>query len=178
MHKFSFFQPPISNTIPSETIDLPELYKRITSPAYQKQTEILRGLDDPKEAKLYKAKNFPYVTFAGCFEKRSDKQLLQPSGLMVIDLDNLPEVEPIREALIANKEIETELLFVSPSGRGLKWVTSYPHETMGHQECFQQLCSYLQAYYDLKADSSGKDVSRACFLTFDPQPFINPKHLL
>ena len=172
--KFSYFRPPISNIWPSESLSLPQLHQRICSPLYQRQTETLRQLKDPKEARQYKATHFPYVTFAGCFEKRSDKHLLSPSGLLVIDLDDLEDPAAVKEALLADLAYETELLFVSPSGRGLKWVTSYPHKSIAHQDYFRLLCSYLEAVYGLKADPSGRDTSRACFLSHDPEAFLRP----
>ena len=175
--KLSFFRPPISNTRPSETLNLPQIFKRITGEEYRKQTEALRQLEDRKEARQYKATHFPYVTFAGCFEKRSDTHLLQPSGLMVIDLDDLQELNRVKEALIAEREYETELLFTSPSGRGLKWVTSYPHLEIGHQDYFQILCSYLEAVFGLTPDFSGRDISRACFINFDPEAVLSRRYL-
>lgn len=175
--KISFFQPPITNTCPKETVNLRTLFERIKGPDYQKQTETLRALEDPKEARKYKARHFPYVTFAGCFEKRDDKHLLTPSGLLVIDLDDVQELPAVREALKAELIFETELLFVSPSGRGLKWVTSYPHQDVTHQEHFRQVCSYLEAIYGLKPDESGKDTSRACFICADPEAVLGRKYL-
>src|SRR5690606_1427445 len=105
------------------TLNLPQLFQRITGPDYQQQTQSLRQLTDPKQRRQYKATHFPCVSFAGTFERRGDRHLLQPSGLLVIDLDDLPDPAPVREALIAAPAYETELLFVSPSGNGLKWVT-------------------------------------------------------
>ena len=174
---FSYFEPPVSNIRPSKTLSLPRLYRRITGTDYQPVTEQLRNLEGAKEARQYKATHFPYVTFGGIFSKRGDKHLLTPSGLMVIDLDELPEIRPIREALIAETEYETELLFVSPSGRGLKWVTSYPPQQISHLEYFRLLCSHLEAMYGLHPDESGKDISRACFLCRDEEAFIHRRYV-
>lgn len=175
--RLSYFEPPISNTRPSESLSLPELYYRICGPRYGQVTEQLRQLEG-KDARQYKAAHFPYVTFGGTFEKRGDKHLLQPSGLLVIDLDDLPELEATREALIAETHYETELLFVSPSGRGLKWVTSYDYRRISHLNHFLLLCSHLEALYGLEPDESGKDISRACFLPKDEKIFLHRKYLL
>ena len=177
LSKFSSFRPPITNTTPSETLTLPLLFRRIIGTQYRKATETLRGLQDSKEARKYKATHFPYVTFGGCFTSRNDKDLVAPSGLIVIDLDDLKELESIRESLISQESYETELLFLSPSGTGLKWVTSYLHQEISHREQFEVLCSYLEAVFGLKADASGKDMSRACFICADPSAFLNGKYL-
>ena len=175
--RFSYFEPPISNTKPSGTMTLPQLYRRIISTELQQVTQQLRQQEDPAEARKFKAAHFPYVTFGGRFEKRSDKHLLQPSGLMVIDLDDVPEIAAVREALIAEVDYETQLLFVSPSGKGLKWVTSYPHQQISHLDYFRLLCSHLEALYGLRPDESGKDISRACFISWDEDPFIHWKYM-
>lgn len=172
----SYFQPPITNTLPQGSLSLYQVYQKIIGPEYTGITETLRSLEDPRELRQFKAQHFPYVTFAGTFEKRNDKNLLTPSGLMVIDLDDLPELEAVREDLLAQTCYETELLFVSPSGRGLKWVTSYPHTEIDHKEQFKILCSYLEAVFDLQADPSGKDLSRACFLCQDEDVYLSEKH--
>ena len=177
LSKFSYFRAPISNTRPSESLNLPQLYTRIAGPLFEQQTQALRQLEDPKQARQYKAAHFPYVTFGGCFEKRSDKQLLQPSGLLVMDLDDLPEVAPVREALIAQTSYETELLFVSPSGNGLKWVTAYSPQQISHQEYFRELSCYLEAVFALTPDPSGRDLSRACFICRDEEVFIHRRYL-
>src|SRR5690606_30849046 len=59
--RLSYFQPPIQNIIPSETLNLPQLFQRITGPDYQQQTQSLRQLTDPKQRRQYKATHFPYV---------------------------------------------------------------------------------------------------------------------
>ena len=176
--KLSFFKPPISNIFPSEALSLPQVFHRITGPDYLKATEHLRQLQDPKQVRQYKAAHFPYVTFAGCFEKRGDKHLLEASGLMVIDLDDLPRVEEVREILLAETLYETRLLFVSPSGRGLKWITAYPHREISHLDYFRLLCSYLEAVFGLTPDPSGKDLSRACFLCHDPSAYLHSQYLV
>jgi len=175
--QFSYFEPPISNTRPSGTMTLPQLYRRISSTELQQVTQQLRQQDSPAEARKFKASHFPYVTFGGRFEKRSDKHLLQPSGLMVIDLDDVPEMAAVRKALIAEVDYETQLLFTSPSGRGLKWITSYLPQQISHLDYFRLLCSYLEAMYGLRPDESGKDISRACFISWDEDPFIHWKYL-
>lgn len=48
---------------------------------------------------------------------------------------------------------------------------------VSHAEYFNAVANYLRQTYGLEADKSGKDVSRSCFLPYDPEAYINPKNL-
>jgi hypothetical protein len=63
--------------------------------------------------------------------------------------------------------------FVSPSGRGMKVIVAIPAGAEDHALAFESVKSYL-ATYDLEADESGKDVSRLCFLSHDPEVHYAP----
>src|SRR5690606_14769243 len=90
--RVSYFQPPISNVLPSEEISLQEVHRRITGDLFADITAELRRITDPKQKRRYKAAHFPYVTFAGCFAKRQDAALLESSLLMVFDFDHLEDL--------------------------------------------------------------------------------------
>lgn len=173
----SFFMNPVRNTIPSKEMSLVQVYKKIKSIAYKSQTENLRKISDAKEAKRYKADNFPYVTFSGTFSKRKDEMLKKHSGLLTIDFDHLQDLETLKAKLLADEYFETEMLFISPSGDGLKWIIPIDLLKATHQEYFRAVSNYIRQTYGMPVDESGKDVSRACFLPYDPQVYINPKYI-
>ena len=164
----SYFRAPIQNVKPSECIDLEEVYRRITGTSYFAVTQSLRKLQDPKLQRSFKASRLDYVTFSGVFSKRCEEGLLEHSGLLVVDLDQLENLAEARQLLLNDKELATELLFTSPSGNGLKWVVECDLSQYSHSRYFQAVSSYLWQTYRLKADASGRDVSRACFLGYDP----------
>ena len=175
---FSFFRRPIFNTYPYKTININQLYEIIVEPKYyQTITDTYRDLNSKGKAKDYKSKNFDYVTFSGCFSKRHSDNLLSESGLMVIDIDKLEDVVSIRSILLNDKNIPTEMLFISPGGNGLKWVIKSHPEKYKHELFFKGISAYLKKAYGIEVDQSGKDVSRACFVCYDPDVFINPKYL-
>ena len=83
--------------------------------------------------------------------------------------------------------LETKLLFRSPSGDGLKWIVPidpFKHRLgaftlqEAHSLNFEAVFNYIQHKYNVEVDKSGKDVSRACFLPYDPEAYINPKYQL
>ena len=174
---FSYFVAPVTNTIPTKAVTLVEAYKIIKSEKFAKETLSLRSMDDKKKAKVYKAANFDYATFSGIFSKRADKSLQKHSGLITIDLDHIGKPEEWKDRLLNDQYFETELLFVSPSGDGLKWVIPIDLSTATHLEYFKSISNYMQHTYGLQSDSSGSDSSRACFLPYDPNIYINQKYL-
>ena len=177
LQKFSYFKAPIKNTTPLDTITLFDMYTFIRDVTFAHKTEELRAIADKKEAKQYKAANFDYVTFSGTFSKREDKSLIKHSGLMTIDLDELSNLEEVKQQLLNDEYFETELLFTSPSGDGLKWIVSIDLMKATHLDYFRGIENYLLIKYNLKVDKSGKDISRACFVPHDRNCYINPKYI-
>lgn len=176
--QFSFYNRPVKNTTPSKTMTLLDAYHDIKSYRNQPQTAILRTFADQNQAKAYKAQWFDYVTFSGTFTRRSAQELIQHSGLMVLDIDHLEEVDSLRQSLINDLELKVELLFASPSGNGLKCVVAIDTKAASHLEWFLAITEYFKHTYNVTLDPSGKDVPRACFLPYDSSVYINPKYLL
>ncbi|NOU62288.1 BT4734/BF3469 family protein [Marinifilum caeruleilacunae] len=177
MPKFTFFKSPISNTVPYKDITILDAYNLIRGEYCNSITNALRQMADKAKAKKFKASRFDYACFSGTFCKRGEKHLKQHSGLMVIDFDHLQDAERVKRTLLADNMLETELLFRSPSGDGLKWVINTTVPVVPHGIYFEGLQRYLQTTYELEVDQSGKDVARACFLPYDPEVYINPKYL-
>lgn len=173
---FSYFRAPITNTSPFREVTVLDVYHAIKM-SFKEQTTELRTLADKKVARKFKAIHFDYVTFSGVFTRRSDQSIKKHSGLLAIDFDHLGDLPGLKSELLKDQFLETELLFVSPSGDGLKWVISIDLTQVNHQDYFKAAANYIQQTYQLDIDQSGKDVSRACFLPHDTNPFINPKYL-
>ena len=171
---FSFFKAPIKNTLPHKTVSLVQVYNAITGEYYKQHTEKLRSISDTVQARKYKAANFDYCTFSGVFTARNDKSLITHSELMCIDFDHVQNTDTLRQALLADEYFDTQLLFVSPSGDGLKWIIEIDTRKASHGEYFASVANYILQTYSVEVDKSGKDISRACFLPFDPNAFINP----
>ncbi len=174
---FSFFKAPVRNTIPHKNVSLVQVYKYIIGDYAKKRTEKLRSITDPKQARQFKATNFDYCTFSGMFTTRNDKALVNYSGLLCIDFDHLQNVDLLRNQLLQDEYFETQLLFVSPSGDGIKWIISIDAAKTSHGEFFAAVANYILQTYKVEVDKSGRDISRACFLAYDPNAFIHPNNL-
>lgn len=179
--KFSFFNGPITNKRPKSSATIIDIYRGLTSNYYKTKTEQYRITQD-KEAK----RKLDFVTFAGLFTIRNKENLFRYSGYVCVDFDHIEpaHIEVIKSILLNDKMLETQLLFVSPSGTGLKWVVEVDLNTYPDYEInFKGIVSYLRTNYPDSfsgnniIDETGKDVSRACFLCYDPEAYINPKYL-
>lgn len=174
---FSYFKSPVTNTIPKKDINLLQVYQLLKSKEFGDCTNKLRSISEKQDARKYKAAQFDYVTFSGSFSKRNDKSLLRHSGLIAVDFDHIDNTAELKIKLLQDEYFETELLFVSPSGDGLKWIIPIDLTKANQQVYFKGVSNYIKHTYHIDVDQSGKDVSRACFLPQDTAPFINPKYL-
>lgn len=179
--KFSFFKGPITNKQSKSSATIVDIYRGLTSNYYKTKTEQYRITQD-KEVK----KKFDFVTFAGLFTIRKKENLFRYSGYVCVDFDHIEPhlIEVIKSILLNDEMLETQLLFVSPSGTGLKWVVEVDLKAYPDYEVnFTGIVSYLRTNYsdyfkgNKIIDETGKDVSRACFLCYDPKAYIHPKYL-
>lgn len=175
---FSFFKAPVTNTQPYKNISVFDAYKVITGNYCKAHTHKLRLLSDKATNRKYKASRFPYVTFSGIFTSRNEDSLVNHSGLIAIDFDHLENVTETKTALLKDPFFETDLLFISPNGNGLKWIVKIDIENYSHAEYFKAIFNYIKSTYSIEIDKACKDISRATFLCHDPEAFIHPKYLV
>ena len=178
--KFSFINAPITNKTPSKEVTIEDVYKSITAPSvYKKITDSYREIisnpeSDERLKRITKIKSFDYVTFSGCFTYVSSEGLITLSKLICIDIDGLEDTTEVKNALLNDPEIDTALLFKSPSGNGIKWIVKIAIETVnGHLDYFHAIKNYLYNRYTIEIDEACRDIARACFLCYDPEAVIN-----
>ncbi|MBF0239946.1 MAG: hypothetical protein HQM12_19775, partial [SAR324 cluster bacterium] len=169
--KLSIFSNAMTS-ISNETISLEEAFESIRDGFVERQIKDLRVLVENGDRPGYDSlkKQLPAITFSGLFKKRGKDHLEQHSGLICLDFDHLPNAGEVKRQLI--EDPYARLIFISPSGQGLKVVVKIEGE---HDKLFEMLANHYQQTYGLKADQSGKDVSRLCFLSHDPEAHYNPE---
>lgn len=172
---FSFYKAPIGNLKPLKEMNLIEAYDLIKSNEYEEITNKVRNAKNEEEQGKIKKNKLDYITFGGTFEKRAKADIILQSGYVAIDIDHISKnIEELKEELKKDKYVK--LLFKSPSGEGLKIIIEIP---LGLNEFEQRLMSfyyYLSKQYDIphrELDTKTKDVSRACFLCYDPDAYLN-----
>ena len=47
-----------------------------------------------------------------------------------------------------------------------------PSDSKKHSIAFEAVEKYLKTHFDVNIDKSGKDISRGCFITYDPEIIV------
>ncbi len=171
--QFSFFRRPVYNKTPYKQITPFEINLYLTSDCAKFATQQLRSISDKKAATDFKRHEFNYACFSGTFIQRNETGLIKHSGLLSIDFDNITHTKELREKLLADPHLSTVLLFTSPSGTGLKWIIKIDTTKATHIENFLAIENYILQNYHTQIDKACKDVSRPCFLPYDPECYFN-----
>ncbi len=130
--------------------------------------DMLRMEPDPERRRKIKVK-IPAICFSGIFSKHANDACVKHSGLIAIDFDHLGERLPeLRKRL--ESDPYTFILFLSPSGDGLKLVVKIPDSILTHEFSARALTDY---YADEQLDEF-RDIARFCFSSYDPDIYYNP----
>lgn len=167
---FSFYRKPILNVHPARDLDLQELYELIKGDLYEPVTQELR-LTTENEVDKFKRTRLDSVTVSGTFYTREDNAIINHSGLVCIDFDDVEDINKLKKWLAKN--LYTLMVFVSPSGTGLKWILRV-NPKLDHKKQYNAIINYLTQQGIEYVDTSCINVSRACFLGHDRDVFINP----
>ena len=171
----SYFEAPVTNTIPSGRVGLLDVFGKIFDSSFVEKTGKCRTIVDRKERSKFKREHLDSVTWSGQFTERNDDSMLCPSPFACFDFDHLAErKEEVRQLLVNDPKVVTALLFTSPSGDGLKWVVVIDTRIASYATWYLAISNYVAATYGLQIDSSCSNLSRACFLCHDPNVYLNP----
>lgn len=174
MQKISVsFYKNISDINSSVTIDINVFIERIKAGKYKNEVEKIRQLSDKAEIRNSKCL-LPNITTSGTFKTRADKDLLKHSGLIQIDFDKdiNPTMDPVAVRNRLSLDRYTFATFISPTGNGVKVIVRIdPNE---HTAAYGKLEEYYKTEYGLNLDSSCRNLSRAMFVSYDPELYKNP----
>ncbi len=201
MNKYlvSFFKAPVWNKRPMKTVNLFWVWLYITMKYLQlgfdpdrevslkTKTEELRRTQGDEAQRQFKARNLNYFTPGGTFSYCDDKSLVEPSGMLCVDLDHLDDDSPAMKRKISPTEMKnllladpywgekTLMMFTSPRGYGLKWLVEIDLAKCDYETWFNAVRNYLMKTYDLgekQVDSTVSNISHACFISFDPDAYL------
>ena len=106
---------------------------------------------------------------------RKMEYIVSYSQFLVLDLDDLNEsLEPTFANIASCPYIYS--CFRSPSGNGLKILVEVTSQRVHHDHAFGQVANYFERLLQVAIDRSGKDITRLCFMSYDPLIYINPRH--
>ena len=170
-YEFSVYKAPVSNVIPLKNTTLSKVYAVIISDSYKAVTSHVGALKDKQEQTACKINKLDYVTFSGEFETRSVAGLIKHSSLFCVDLDDLEDTKAIKSKVI--DLLPPSLMFVSPSGNGLKIVYKIDINDAEHLQYYNAFEVFFNEQLSLAIDDKCKDVPRACFLCHDSEAYFN-----
>ncbi|MBV5342840.1 DUF3987 domain-containing protein [bacterium] len=172
MSDISVYKAPVKNILPYQNVTLFDVYQEIKSDKHKRITVKLRGITSKAEKGMCKSAEFDYVTFSGTFTKRANTSLIKHSYKICIDIDHVGESSALNELKQQIRSIlEPELIFISPSGDGLKVVFHIDISQATHDKYFLAFQNFFKSELITDIDPSCKDVSRATFLCHDPDCF-------
>lgn len=155
-----------------------DVYRWMNSMEMMQITQQLRSIPEEKEQKAFKAERLPFFTPSGTFAYRNAKGLIKHSQMVCFDFDHLGGKERLwqaRHLLENDPTFETLLMFTSPRGDGVKWITHIDLSRGSHEMWYRAIANYLSATYGLEADKAPANVASACFLCWDADLVINNK---
>lgn len=178
------------NLPPAGTASPEEIAKRIRSNSeletYIAQLRQAVLENNRKKADEIKS-SLPAVSFSATFLKRRRyDNLIHYTGEITLDFDKLKpeELQHIRQ--VAEREPHTHFGFLSPSGNGYKLtvltapaegnIPQSPEEVRNyHAHAYDQVCRLYRQLIPCNPDTSGKDMTRICYLSHDPNLHYNPQ---
>lgn len=161
-----------------QIITLFEALNNIRKATYKKQIDNLHQLLSNNNTHSYrtKKKQLPAYIFTGiAYGNRYKFDISRYTSLIVIDIDKLVDIEVSKLQLQSDKHIIS--VWKSPSGNGLKTLfyidyTEFVNSEniwIVHEHCaFPQIVNYLSEKYGIQVDKTGADITRLCFVSYDP----------
>ena len=160
----------------TEQKDILKILSDIKTGVYQNAITYLRKslADNKTEAAERAKKSLPAFTPSATFNGgRKMEFLTNYNGLMVLDIDKL-EKEKLQQCKTKIRMDDFVFAsFVSPSGNGLKIFVKVSSDKEQHKEIFLELQKYFEELLQVEIDKSGKDITRLCFFSYDPELYLN-----
>ena len=116
--------------------------KRIRDGKSKELVQQIRKL--PKDKANQLKQNLPSICFQGKFKYRNDASLIQHSGFVILDFDNIEDVASLKKKLATNEYVYAA--WVSPSGNGIKALTRIPPEKDNHKQYFLAIEKYFVSF--------------------------------
>jgi hypothetical protein len=151
-------------------VDLARVLEAIHSGRWRAAIEQVRPLylTDPKR---YERMKCLLPAFAMSGTGRTRREPLTHTGLLQVDMDHLgPRLDETRQAV--QRDPHVAFGFVSPSGAALK--LGIRIDPQHHERSFQSAQAYFEATYGITVDPKVRDWLRLCFISWDPDLWINP----
>ena len=155
-------------------VEVQKVLQQIQKGHWKKQINDIRyHLKNGNEDEAVKIKsNLPCMTISATFKERRKKDYVDSyTGLLHLDYDKLENAEEVKTNLISIPY--TYSAFISPSGNGVKVLVKSDNAMSSHEVAFNSLREYYDKIVNVESDSSVKDITRLCYMSYDPDLYLN-----
>ena len=155
-------------------MEVQKVLQQIQKGHWKKQINDMRyHLKNGNENEAVKIKsNLPCMTISATFKERRKKDYVDSyTGLLHLDYDKLENAEEVKTNLISIPY--TYSAFISPSGNGVKVLVKSDNAMSSHEVAFNSLREYYDKIVNVESDSSVKDITRLCYMSYDPDLYLN-----
>lgn len=136
--------------------------------------EALAAGFDSKKAVAGLKMELPGVLFCGRFSSRQrpvSEKRTQHSGFICADLDHIEDIAGTRAKLTGSPYVRA--VFLSPTGTGLKVLVRVEPNVALHAASWRAVKEHIMELTGLEIDAACSDVSRLCFVSWDPYLWEN-----
>ena len=159
-----------------EQFPLLKMFEKIKNGDYHNRIFQIRKIVEQNHSADDLKRRLP--AFTPCCEVKNGftkEHIVKYNGLMILDFDKIQKNQ-YSEAFEKIKTIPyTYMAFRSPSGNGIKIIVPIDSEMEAHSIAFNQVGAYYSEKLDLALDKSGKNPNRLCYVSDDPDAFLNDK---
>ncbi len=160
-----------TNTTPVKTLSIYKAIESIKDGTYKEQ--VLKARNNVSNKEIYDKEKgkLPLIGWNGTFKTRGNANLTESSGFATLDFDKVNDLYSLIENV--NKDPYTFCSFITPSGNGIKVLVKIPK--VSNDEDYKSFYYELQNTYSeyAECDKANKDISRASFVSYDPNLYLN-----
>ncbi|TXD45850.1 DUF3987 domain-containing protein [Polaribacter sp. IC073] len=159
-----------------EDTPLEEILNNIKKGTYKAKISDIRHLinNDDNEAANELKKQLLAFTVSGTFTNgRSVDKIKNYSQYVILDIDKLSTVQLKEITNLTRLAPYTFASFISPSGKGVKIIVKINTQKEHHKEAYKQVVDYYEQALNIDIDTSGSDICRLCFVSYDEDCFVN-----
>jgi hypothetical protein len=156
------------------TVEVQKILEEIKKGFWEKQIKEIQhhftngDIDKANDLK----KKLPCFTISATFNKRRKPSNIDSyTGLLHLDYDKLNNAQKVKAQVL--KMPFTYAAFISPSGKGVKVIVKCDSNLNTHGEVFNSLKDYYDGELSTESDGAVKDVPRLCFVSYDPDLYLN-----
>ena len=166
--------------------DLNICLKKIKNGKWENEINVLREILSNENEVAYnkQKKKLPVMVFSGIFEGRflnEGDYIKRYTQWIILDIDkkenefikSLADIQELKTKLSSEKFIYA--IFISPSQNGLKILVKGNQTLEQHKTFFNQLVDFFKLKYSVTIDPSGSNINRFCYVSHDPNIYINPQ---